>query len=183
MPGNWGYLRNEVWEYLTKNYDKNCTVLDVGVGEGFYINLLKDHFKHFDGVEVFEPYIEQFDLKNRYDNIFNVNILDFEFDFYDIIIMGDILEHITVEDAVPLIEKLSKKCKELLVILPFNLEQEIVNDNIYEKHLQPYLDEEKMNELYPQLELIILNGKSLKLRVDVGEKTYYYCAYRKKQNE
>lgn len=181
MPGNWGYLKDQTKEYLITNYNENCTILDVGVGEGFYINLLKDHFSHFDGVEVFAEYIEQFDLKNRYNNIFNINILDFEFDFYDIIIMGDILEHIELEDAVPLVERLIKKCNELLVILPFNLEQEIVNNNIYERHLQPYLNEEKMNEFYPGLELINLNGELLKIRVDVGEKIYYYCAYKKKK--
>ena len=183
MPGSWGYLRNEVKEFLVTNYMRESTILDVGCGQGDYINLLSDYFIHFDAVEIFEPYIEQFHLRDRYDNVYNMNIIDYEFDYYDIIIMGDILEHIEREQSIQLIKKLVQKCTELLVILPFFLPQDMVNNNIYEKHLQTDLDEESMNIFFPDLELINLNGKKLKLRIDVGDNVYYYCAYKKKKRD
>ena len=132
MPGSWGYFKWDIQAYLFKNFPKNSTILDVGCGQGDYADLLSEHFGKFDAVEIWEPYIEQFNLKERYNNVYNVNILDFDFDYYDIIIMGDILEHLSREDAVKLIEKLKDKCKELLIVVPFYLPQETVNGNVYE---------------------------------------------------
>jgi 2-polyprenyl-3-methyl-5-hydroxy-6-metoxy-1,4-benzoquinol methylase len=103
MPGNWGYLSSEIKDYLCENYDSSSTILDIGCGHGFYYKLLNHHFKKFDAVEIWEPYILEYDLNNMYDNVSNVNILDFEFEYYDIIIMGDILEHLSREDGVKLL--------------------------------------------------------------------------------
>jgi hypothetical protein len=43
-----------------------------------------------DAVEIREPYIEEFNLEDKYDNVFNMDILDFEeedFGGYDLIIL------------------------------------------------------------------------------------------------
>lgn len=180
MPGNWGYLGSEVKDYLCDNFDSSSTILDIGCGHGFYHKLLSHHFKKFDAVEVWEPYIEEYDLKKLYDNVFNVDILNFEFDHYDIIIMGDILEHLSREDGVNLLNKLKDKCKELIVVVPYYLPQDEVFGNKYEIHLQPDLDDNIMSEHYTMLELISYGNREYKKRIDVGDKTYYYCAFRKK---
>lgn len=180
MPGNWGYLGEDVKNYLTKNFNPDSTILDIGCGHGFYFKLLNHHFKKFDAVEIWEPYIEEYKLNDLYDNVFNVNILDFEFDYYDIIIMGDILEHLSREDASNLLNKIKDKCKELIVVVPYYLPQDEVFGNKYEIHLQPDLDDEIMLKYYPMLELIKLDGKVLKLKIDVGDTCYYYCAFKKK---
>ncbi len=183
MPGSWGYFRHDIKEYLTKNFDSNSTILDVGCGQGDYADMLTDYFGKFDAVEIFEPYIEQFNLKERYNNVYNVNILDFDFEHYDIIIMGDILEHLSREDAVTLIDKLKDKCNELMIVVPYYLPQDTVNDNIYERHLQPDIDDEIMEKYFPSLELLNYNGKEFKLRIDVGEDVYYYCTFVKRKGE
>lgn len=180
MPGNWGYLGQSTKEYLCNNFDKDCTILDIGCGHGFYYKLLSDHFTKFDAVEIWEPYINEYNLENMYDNVYNVNIMDFEFDYYDIIIMGDILEHLSREDAVILLNRLKDKCKELIVVVPYFLPQNEVFGNKYEIHLQPDLSDEIMEQYYPMLELIKIGDKELKLKIDVGDKTYYYCAFKKK---
>jgi hypothetical protein len=183
MPGNWGYLTNDMREYVTNTYPKDWSVLDIGCGHGHYAKLLKHHFsvKNFDGIEVWEPYIQEYNLNNLYTNIYNVNILNFNFNYYDLIIMGDVLEHLSRDDGVNLINKLASKCTELLVIVPYYLPQDIVNDNVYEVHLQPDLDDDIMSQYYPSLELINYNNKNFKIKIDVGDKTYYYCAFRKKK--
>lgn len=180
MPGNWGYLGPDVKQYLVENFDPSSTILDIGCGHGFYIKLLKDHFQKFDAVEVWQPYIEEYKLTEMYDNVFNVNILDFEFDHYDIIIMGDILEHLSREDAKNLLNRLKEKCKELIVVVPYYLPQDEVFGNKYEIHLQPDLDDEIMAEHYPMLEMINLHGKELKIPIDMGTHYYYYCAFKKR---
>lgn len=181
MPGNWGYLGEDVKQYLIQNYDSNSSILDVGCGHGFYYKLLKEHFDKIDAVEIWQPYIEEFKLTEMYDNVFNTNIIDFEFEYYDIIIMGDILEHLSREDAVTVLNRLKNKCKELLVIVPYYLPQDEVFGNKYEIHLQPDLDDTIMSEYYPMLELINLNGKELKLPIDMGTHYYYYCAFKKRK--
>jgi SAM-dependent methyltransferase len=179
MPGNWGYLGNDVRQYLIENFDSSSTILDVGCGHGFYYKLLKDHFKNFDAVEIWSNYIEEYDLNSLYDNVYNVDILNFEFDYYDIIIMGDVLEHLSREDAKGLLNKIKDKCKELIVVVPYYLPQDEVFGNKFEIHLQPDLDDSIISEHYPMLELINLNGKILKLPIQVGDITYYYCAFKK----
>lgn len=181
MPGNWGYLGNDVKEYLTKNYNSECTILDVGCGHGYYFKLLNDYFNKFDAVEIWEPYIKEFNLTKMYDNVFNVNILDFDFEYYDIIIMGDILEHLSRTDAARILNKLKDKCKELIVVVPYYLPQDEVFGNKYEIHLQPDLDDTIMEEHYSMLEMINIDGKVLKIPIEVGENKYYYCAFKKRQ--
>lgn len=180
MPGNWGYLGPDVKQYLVNNFDPSSTILDIGCGHGFYIKLLKDYFQKFDAVEVWQPYIDEYKLTEMYDNVFNVNILDFEFDHYDIIIMGDILEHLSREDAKNLLNRLKEKCKELIVVVPYYLPQDEVFGNKYEIHLQPDLDDAIMSEHYPMLEMINLHGKELKIPIDMGTHYYYYCAFKKR---
>lgn len=184
MPGNWGYLTNDIKEYVVNTYPKNWSVLDVGCGHGHYAKLLRDHFcySNFDGIEIWQPYIDEYNLKTLYTNVFNDNILNFNFGYYDLIIMGDILEHLSRDDARSLIKNISDKCTELLVIVPYYLPQDIVNDNKYEIHLQPDLDDSIMSQYYPSLELINYNNKDFKIKIDVGDKTYYYCAFRKKRH-
>lgn len=183
MPGNWGYLANDLKNYITKTYPQECSVLDIGCGHGHYSKLLKNHFcyNNFDGIEIWKPYIEEYHLDKLYTNIYNLNILDFDFLYYDLIIMGDILEHLSRNDDISLIKKLFNKCSELLVIVPYYLPQDIVNNNIYEIHLQSDLSDNIMSEYYPMLELINFDGKDFKIKVDVGNNTYYYCAFRKKK--
>jgi SAM-dependent methyltransferase len=183
MPGNWGYLGSDVKQYLCENYDKNCSILDIGCGHGYYYKLLNDHFSKFDAVEIWSPYIEEFKLNEMYDNVFNVDIMNFDFEFYDIIIMGDILEHLSREDSVLLLNRLIDRCRELIVVVPYYLPQDEVFGNKYEIHLQPDLDDEIMSKFYPMLELIDIDGRELKITIDVGTNKYYYCAFKKKINK
>lgn len=180
MPGSWGYFKHQIHEYLTKNFSPDDTVLDVGCGQGDYYEMLKDHFKKIDAVEIWEPYIEKFKLKEKYSNLYHTNIMNFDFDYYDIIIMGDILEHLSREDSVNLLNKITNKCKELIVVVPYYLPQETVDGNVYEKHLQPDIDDSIMEKHFPMLKLHNLNGQELKLRIDVGENVYYYCVFTKR---
>ena len=140
MAYSYGFYKEEVAQYLKDNFSDMSKVLDVGAGCGTYYNYLHDYFKHMDAVEVFKPNIDNYELEKYYDNVFNVNILDFKYDYYayDIIIFGDVLEHLTVEDAQN--------------VLNYALE-----DNVYEVHKQPDLTPENVLERYPNLQLLYGN--------------------------
>ena len=73
MPRSCSLLRQDTRKYLLDNYDKDSTILDVGPGEGTYYNLLNDYFTNMDAVEVWEPYINQYNLRNKYNNVYNEN--------------------------------------------------------------------------------------------------------------
>lgn len=182
MPGSWPYLRNDVVRYLTNTFPASSKVLDIGAGEGTYYDLLHHHFNNIDGIEIFEPYIEKYGLKQKYKNLFLGNIIDFQFPSfdYDIIVMGDTLEHLSEHDARTVIDKYLDKVKEFLVIVPLNLPQDVVFGNVYERHLQPTLNFETMEKLYPELKILRLDDKDISVRIDVGDNIYYQVAYIKK---
>ena len=48
-------------------------------------------------------------------------------------------------------------CKEMIVAVPYELEQGIEEDNIYEIHKQADLTPENMKERYPMLKLLYKN--------------------------
>lgn len=159
MAYSYSYFKEDVAKYLKDKYTKDATVLDVGAGSGTYYNYLCDYFKNISAVEVFEPNIKDFDLPSKYKKVYNVDIKDFEYEHYDIIIFGDILEHLNVEDAQKVLEYALDRCEELIVAVPYLYEQGICHDNVYEIHLQPDLTKEIMEERYPYLKLLYSNDE------------------------
>ena len=157
MAYSYSFFKDEVCNYLKEKFTDNARVLDVGAGEGTYYNYLGDYFKLMDAVEVFKPNIDNYDLANKYHNVYNIDIKDFKHDYYDIIIFGDIIEHLDIKDAQDVLKYAYKKCDELIVAVPYELEQGIEEDNIYEIHKQPDLTPEIMLERYPMLKLLYKN--------------------------
>jgi len=159
MPESYGYFKDEVKNYLKNHVPLNHKILDVGPGLGTYSNLLRDFGYKMDCVEIWEPYVNEYNLKEKYDNVFIGDIMDFDFSEYQFIILGDVLEHLTKEDGIKLIEKIHITRKRCLVAIPYTMEQGEYYGNIYEAHLQPDLTLEIMTERYPQLEMIYSNSQ------------------------
>lgn len=80
-----------------------ASMLDIGAGAGTYGQLFQRHFPRAwrVGVEVWEPYIDRFDLTSLYDEVHvnDVRTLDRMPDV-DVVILGDVLEHMTTDEAV-----------------------------------------------------------------------------------
>lgn len=103
MPFSAGENANEV-RWFIKKHNIN-SVLDVGAGSGTYADMMGHLVNRIDAVEIWQPYVEQFNLSDKYDHIIVGNVLDLTpdyFDPYDLIIFGDVLEHMTKEDSVNL---------------------------------------------------------------------------------
>ena len=79
-------------------------------------------------------------------------------DEYDFFILGDILEHLTLQEAQYLLLFLKQNKKQYLVAVPYVMEQGEHEGNVYETHLQPDLTPENMLERYPDLELLYGNN-------------------------
>tara|TARA_R110000803_G_C11846023_1_gene305196 strand:- start:88 stop:630 length:543 start_codon:yes stop_codon:yes gene_type:complete len=146
------HIRTVVGNYLPTKYK----ILDVGPGCGTYGMNLSD--LNIDSVEIHEPYIEQYDIKRYYKNTFIGNILSFNYDDYDYIIMGDVLEHIPVEFAQNLIKDITSKNIKCLVAVPFLSIQDDVDGVESERHHQSDLTLRVMKTRYPELELFLTNN-------------------------
>lgn len=142
MPGSSARGKLQILEWR-KELPRFRSVLDVGPGWGTYAKLLKRKGEIWEAVEVYEPYIEQYKLRTLYDRVFVGNILTFEPDKrYDLVILGDVLEHVSDEDGVKLLKKVLSYTNYCLVSLPLDAETHADQDNeherwhnIHEKHL------------------------------------------------
>lgn len=163
MPFSTPIFKKETLNFLLEKFtDPNSTFLDVGAGAGAYASLLREYFPNIDAIEIHEPYIKQYNLTRRYREVYCKNIITCDIQQrYNCIILGDVLEHISEEDGIKLIAKLYEQCDEILVCIPFNSEQGVHFDNVYETHLQTKLTNETFLEKY--------NGfRPLALRYDYG---------------
>lgn len=159
MATSYAIYKKEITDYLKNRFDRNATILDVGAGEGTYLPFLQDYFTNIEAVEVFKPNIDNFRLGERYNRVYNVNITDFQYDYYDIIIFGDIIEHLDVKSAKKVLKYAYNRCKEMIVAVPYLSPQGIEEENIYEIHKQDDLTDQIMKERYPYLKNVFMNGK------------------------
>ena len=148
MPHSTNIFKQEIVDFVKNKFNKTSTVLDIGAGSGTYADFFRDHFYGMDGVEIFEPYVDQFALREKYKNLFIQDATTFDFNYYDLIIVGDILEHIEESEGIKFIESIYEKCNDLIIGIPFNSEQGVYYDNKYEIHLQPNLTNESFLEKY-----------------------------------
>lgn len=159
MATSYKYFKKEVKEYLESKFDRDTTILDVGAGCGTYYELLKDYFSEIDAVEVFKPNIESYALMDKYKKVYNADIKDFKYFRYGIIIFGDVIEHLTVEEAQEVLKYAYDKCDEMIVAVPYLLKQGIEENNVYEIHKQADLTDEIVKERYPMLKLLYKNDE------------------------
>lgn len=165
MPNSYPYFKIEFKQHLIENFDSSIKILDVGAGSGSYSKLLKEKFKNIDCVEIFEPYIEKYKLKYLYENVYQDNIINFDISKYDYLIIGDVLEHLSIKDAQTLMSKINEIDKKCMIAVPYLHRQGKWGDNLYETHLQPDLTHDVFLDRYPTMKCLFkidldrINGK------------------------
>ena len=161
MGGNsYQYFKKEVANYLKeefKDYSKP-TALDIGPGEGIYFKLLSDKFI-MDAIEAYYNNILEHKLENKYRYVINEDALFVNIEHYELIILGDVLEHFTVRQAKSLLERIQDKCDEMLIAIPYKFPQKAIYNNPYEEHKQEDLTHEIFMERYPGFVRIFGNNK------------------------
>lgn len=157
MPYSFTYFKDEVREWFQNNVPTSKRILDVGPGIGTYSDLLRSFDYRMDAVEIFQPYIHKYNLKEKYDNVYLGSIVTFNIKDYDFIILGDVLEHLPENYAKELINDIVNSGKECLVAVPYEMEQGEHEGNVHETHYQPDLTPEVMAERYPSLTCIYNN--------------------------
>ncbi|GAI08012.1 unnamed protein product, partial [marine sediment metagenome] len=119
-------------------------VVDAGSGRGYYGKMISGCLKDciVIGVEIYEPYLKAYpNLKKYYLKMILGDIREVihEEEMYgDLIIFGDILEHLLKEDVHPLLRESIKKFRYILVSAPIGFTPQIrpkKGDNISFKNL------------------------------------------------
>ena len=160
MGKSYSYYKEEVKEYIINRFkNREIRILDVGAGEGTYYNLLGKYYKNIDAVEVFMGNIKKYELEKKDQTVYNENIIDFRYEWYDLIIFGDVIEHLEVEEAQKVLEYAYDRCIEMIIAVPYMYKQGEVYGNKYEIHKQDDLSKENVIERYPYLELLYGNDE------------------------
>ena len=160
MPYSTTLYKEQVKNHINSRLHESAKILDVGAGAGTYSHLIREKFKNIDALEIFEPYVERFGLKNLYNKIFIGDInkeLLYLIDNYDYIILGDVVEHMGIGDAQSLLSRIHNLNKMMLVGVPYKYEQDEWEGNVYEKHHQPDLTLEIFLKRYPYMYLLMGN--------------------------
>lgn len=115
------------------------TVIDVGAGAGIYAEITRraSPDAHITAIEAWQPYIQQFDLKNKYDEVINADVREVESFKADLVIFGDVIEHMSKADAQELWARVSYDAEYAMISLPIvHWHQDAINGNPYEVHVE-----------------------------------------------
>ncbi|MEU9218905.1 class I SAM-dependent methyltransferase [Streptomyces sp. NPDC048376] len=137
------------WSLNWFRYHLPNTVTDVGPGEGTYAKLFRPVHEGvwWTGIEAHRPYIQRFKLKSTktrrmYDEIHVEDVRESEDHLFhrDLVILGDVLEHLPREDAVALLERtVEAGAWNILVSVPIvDSPQGEVDGNPHEAHLHQW---------------------------------------------
>ena len=150
MPGSIRENDNDVIKFVKESNIK--TVLDIGAGRGTYGSLLREHVDTIDAIEIWEPYISEFGLENIYDSVQLMDFRDYAVDTgkrYDLIIFGDVLEHMSREESLQSWAVASYIARYGLISVPIiHYPQGAEFGNPYEVHVQEHLEPEDIRKDY-----------------------------------
>lgn len=162
---SYDYGKDEIVSYIYQNFAPSSTCLDVGACDGKWQWML-GHYLTMDAVEIFEPNVVKHRLREKYRRTWICDIDDFKYNYYDLIIFGDVIEHMEVEKAQRVLEYAKTRCRDMIIGVPFLYKQGALYGNIYERHIQDDLTAEVFKERYSGLEVLI-------------QPTSDYCYYHK----
>jgi hypothetical protein len=116
------------------------TVLDVGAGAGVYVDIIRRDLGidvWVEAVEAWEPNIKDFNLNGRYNAVHQKDVREMEEFNYDLVIFGDVLEHMLESESIELWNKVGKQAKHAIISIPIiHYHQEAVGGNPYEVHVE-----------------------------------------------
>ena len=142
--------KQETVSWICNHFSKGSTCLDVGACDGKWGKLLNDYL-YMDGIEIFKNNIGKHKLNSIYHTCYLGDIREFRYKHYDLIIFGDVLEHMSVEDAQKVLDYAWDRCRDLIVAVPYEWVNRSHYGNPWEVHIQDDLTPANVLERYPRL--------------------------------
>lgn len=145
MPGSAIQGKAEIKKWILERTDIK-KIIDVGAGSGTYPNLVGNKSKHWTGIEIFPFYINKFGLTDLYNEILIGDIYDFSVGNIegglpegDLIIFGDVLEHLEKERALKVLQIALEKYSHVIISIPVDgSPSKIHYGNIHELHISKW---------------------------------------------
>jgi 2-polyprenyl-3-methyl-5-hydroxy-6-metoxy-1,4-benzoquinol methylase len=136
----------ETAQWFKENENNITRVLDIGAGSGTYVKLIKEEFdicknSEWIAIEAWQPYIEKFNLTSMYNLVINQDVRTVNWNslgHFSVTIAGDVLEHMTKDEAIELVSKILKHSKMLIISIPIiYMPQDEIEGNPFEVHVKP----------------------------------------------
>lgn len=143
------------------------SVLDIGPGAGTYSDLLRKDVSGFWGcVEIWGPYVKQYDLENRYDSVVIGDARFIEFGLirerFGVTFLGDILEHVTAEEAASIVNRVLSVSGLAVISIPVvHAPQGEHFGNPFETHIEEDWSNEKVLAVFPNIALGCVSGGNI----------------------
>lgn len=130
------------------------TVVDIGAGSGTYAKLMREDGDSAQWIayEAWEPYVNEYSLTGLYDDVLIVDARHAQWTLFqaDLVIAGDVLEHMTHDEARSLIRRIKFAARNLIVSIPvLHLDQGAVFGNPFERHIDHWTADAMLDELGP----------------------------------
>lgn len=158
MPFSTPIFKQQTKEYIQNYFNADWNILDVGAGCGTYADMLTPlGFNNIEAIEIYEPYISQYNLNSKYKKVYCDNIVSSNIDFskYNAVLLGDVIEHMSIKDSLIVLDKIESS-KEIIIGIPFNAPQGEHYGNIYETHVQDKLNNQDFLNLYRNFDILCL---------------------------
>ena len=156
MPFSDSRGKNYIVQWVKEKKDIKSRV-DIGPGAGTYPNLFKETNNLFRdakwaAVEAWKPYIAEYNLEDKYDIVYNEDARTFDWSVvkdFDLAIFGDVLEHMTKEEAQSLVNSALDTCKYVIISIPIKyMAQGAEHGNPFEIHVKPDWTHEEVLESF-----------------------------------
>ncbi len=123
------------------------SVLDIGPGVGTYAKLLAGpHVSRLTGIEIWQPYVDTYRLHEYYDEIVVGDARKVDLPTADVVIVGDVAEHMTEADALTLWERCAEAAgKAVYLSIPIvHYPQHEIEGNPHEIHVDEDWNHERV---------------------------------------
>lgn len=156
MPRSSPEGKAQIKEWVENVQISYSKIIDVATGQGTYKNLFGDmpNLKNcqWHGIEIWPRWIKKFALKEKYDVLFEHDVRTFDYSNYgpyDIAFVGDVLEHMTKDEAISLVNILKENVNHIFISIPIvYMPQGADGGNPYEVHVKPDWSHEEVLETF-----------------------------------
>lgn len=156
--GSYEYGKLEVKAWIKTFFKRGETALDVGACDGKWGKMLGNYLE-MDACEIFEPNAKKHELASIYNHVFICDIADLPYEWFDLIIFGDVIEHMDVAKAQKVINYAKAHSRDMIIAVPYLYSQGAEYGNPWEVHIQNDLTPKVFDERYKGFEPIWQNSE------------------------
>jgi len=157
--------------------------IDIGCGSGTYARMFPGG--EWTGVEIWEPYVDQYDLRSLYQTLHVMDALAWDSDkHFDIAFVGDVLEHMTAKQAKAVMRNLRKYADTVVVSIPIGYyPQGEYAGNPHERHVTDNWTVEKFVKTFGEPTIHRVDGEIGVFIYSKHQIKLKFCVYAISKNE